>query len=140
MRPRLLTRTWAVMAAVLVVLALNMIPTLAHAQGAPGTSTGIAASVLFAIGAVIATLTALAKGAMTVTDYPKWISLAIVGIISAVVLGLAVQSGRIAGGDWFELLAQWANFVMAGVGVREVATVPQNSAGQTLSDLPTRGM
>lgn len=95
------------------------------------------AQALIAIGGLIAALTALIKGAIPTTEYPQWVSLAIVGGISLAVLALAVQTGRITG-DGFELLAQWVQFVLAGVGVREVVTVP-SAAGKTLSDLPTRG-
>lgn len=95
------------------------------------------AQALIAIGGLIAALTALIKGALPTTEYPQWVSLLIVGGISLGVLALAVNTGRVTG-DGFELLAQWVNFVLAGVGVREVATVP-SVGSKTLTDLPTRG-
>lgn len=95
------------------------------------------AQALIAIGGLIAALTALIKGAIPTNEYPQWVSLAIVGGIALGVLALAVQSGRV-NGDAFELLAQWVQFVLAGVGVREVVTVP-SAQGKTLTDLPSRG-
>lgn len=92
---------------------------------------------LLAVGTLIAALTALIKGAIPTTNYPAWVSVLVVGAIAAGVLGLAAATGRVDG-DAFDLLGQWVSYVLAGVGVRELATVP-SASGKTLTDLPTRG-
>ena len=91
---------------------------------------------LIAVGALIASLTAVLKAAIPSTEYPRWINLVLVGGISLGVLLLAVNTGRLEGDNFF-LLSTWVNYVLASVGVRELATVPSIN-NKTLSNLPTR--